>query len=86
VGCTPSSSHPDPQQARIATFGGCPTGLFWGFLRGVFRKMAMLHPIGERAILQGEKPAGLEPVSFEDRGLLQGTAHKRGFTSPAVII
>jgi len=48
--------------------------------------MATLRPIRKRAIFHGEKPACLEPVSFEDRWLPQGSAHGRGFTSPAVII
>jgi len=73
VGCTPSPTHPGPQQDRIATSGGNPTGLFWGFLQEVSRKNAILRPIGKRAIFHGEKPACLEPVSFEDRWLPQGS-------------
>jgi len=42
--CTPSPTHPGPQQARIATSGGRPTGLFRGFLRGVSRKTPLLRP------------------------------------------
>jgi len=73
VGCTPSPAHPGSRQARIATSGGSPTGLFRGFLREVSWKTASLRPIHERAILHGEKPACLEPVSFEDRWLPQGS-------------
>ena len=86
VGCTPSPTHPDPQHARNAPFGGRPTGLFRGFLREVSWKMATLRPIRKRAILQGEKPACLEPVSFEDRLLPQGLVHGQGFTLPTIII
>jgi len=56
-GCTPSPTHPGPQQARISPFGGRPTGLFRGFLQEVSWKNANLPRIGEWAVLHGEKPA-----------------------------
>ena len=76
--CTPSPTHPGSQQARIAPFGGTPTGLFRGILREVLWKNVTLRPIRERAVLHGEKPACLEPVSFKDRWLPQGLVHGRG--------
>jgi len=67
--CTPGSVNPGTQQPRIATFYRCPTGLFRGFLREVFRKTPMQPLFGEWAVFRREKPACLEPVSFEEREL-----------------
>jgi len=77
-GCNPLPTHPGPQQARIATSGSSPTGLFWGILREVSGKNAILRPIGKRAIFHGEKPACLELVSFEKGEPPQDTGHGSG--------
>jgi len=70
-GCTPFPAHPGSQQARIATFGGNPTGLFRGFLREVSREIVYQARFAYPKVLRAKKPACLEFVSFEDRWLPQ---------------
>jgi len=54
-------------QPRIATFRNKLTGRFRDFLREVSQKNPMHPSLAERTDMHREKPACVEPVSFEDR-------------------